>query len=308
MKIDKAKKVNQVITFSLLMNIMLTIIKLLAGIFGNAFTLVSDGLNSLGDVFTSLLLLIVMRVANKKADKDHPYGHQKYEGIMHFVIGIVVGGTGVYIFISSITSLVDFFQNGGSTEGPELVTVFVALAAILTKLVLFIVNRRSSKKYDSVALKAASIDHITDTASTTVGLIGLIIAQFGLIYFDYIASIVIAVIIFKASFDIIKEAISFLVDQAPKDEIIEPIRDFILKIKGVLCIDDLKVRMHMTRLFVDVEIAVDENLSLKESHDIAENVHEEVEEKFDEVIHCMVHVNPYCKKDHNIKGAIHNDN
>ena len=292
----KKQNINLIISILLVLNIGLTIAKLFAGFIGNSLTLIGDGLNSLGDVFTTLLLLIVMKIASKKADKDHPYGHEKYEGVVHFVIGLVVFATAIIIIKSAVDNLIHYFEYQGVIEEPSLLTIIVASIAIVIKLVMVTLARIGAKKYSSVSLKAASIDYLSDLVITTVGLIGIIIARSGFVYFDAIASILIAVIIIKAAFDILKESIAFLVDQAPSDKVIIPIKDFIESFAGVVEIDELIVTMHMNRLYVDVEIAVNKNLSLIESHEIAEGVHEGVEKHFEDVIHCMVHVNPYIKE------------
>ena len=293
---NNRKKVNIIIIFLLLMNIILTAIKLFGGIKGNSLSLRSDGLNSLGDVLTSVLLLFIIQVSNRKADKNHPYGHQKYEGIMHFIIGIVVLSTAGIIIKSAVDNLVYYFKDSGSLDEPDVLTVIIASISIFVKLLMVYLSRLGFKKYDSVALKGAFIDYLTDAIITTVGLIGILVARAGFIYFDSIASLVIALIVLKAAFDIIKESVSFLVDQAPDEKTVNMVKDFIMSLDGVMDIDDLKVVKHMNRLYVDVEISVLAALSLIESHRIAESVHEGVENHFNEVIHCMVHVNPHIEQ------------
>lgn len=128
--------------------------------------------------------------------------------------------------------------------------------------------------------------------STSVSLLSIILAQFGLLYFEPIATIIISIFILYSVYEMIKEAVSFLVDEAPKKEKVRAINQTILNCAGVIKIDDLKTRKHMNHIYVDVEIAVDRNLSLLEAHKIAEDVHLEVEKEFD-ALHCMVHVNPY---------------
>ena len=290
-----AKQINRILAVLLSINIVLATIKLFGGFSGNALTLVGDGLNSLGDVFTSLLLLIVIRIANKKPDKNHPYGHQKYEGIVHFVIGLVVLVTAIFVIKMAVDNLVIYFVRKEEIETPDIITIVVAGISIFLKGIMVVLARIGHKKYHSVALRGASIDYISDFIITSVGLIGIVIARAGLVYFDAIASLIIAVIIIVAAFGIIKESVSFLVDQSPGDDIVNPIAEYIKSLNGVIDVDDLKVVMHMNRLYVDVEISVSAKLSLLDSHQIAEDVHEGVEKKFDDVIHCMVHVNPFIK-------------
>jgi len=119
------------------------------------------------------------------------------------------------------------------------------------------------------------------------------LSHFNLIIFDYIASIIIGLLILRLAVQILFESVAYLVDQAPSEEVINKINQVIQSVSGVIQVDDLKVRKHMTQKYVDVEIAVQSSLTLEAAHKIAENVHHKVEAKFPDVIHCMVHVNPH---------------
>lgn len=151
------------------------------------------------------------------------------------------------------------------------------------------------KKYEQVSLKADAINHLSDIFATTASLIGIIFSIYGFIYMDYIASILIGVIIIKNAIVLFKEAISYLVDESPSKEYNQTIKDEIINTNGVLSIDEYKSRKHMNKVYIDVEIGVKYSLSLIEAHAIAEAVHLKIEEKFVDVIHCMVHVNPNAK-------------
>ena len=287
------KEILQAITIGLFANIFLTLIKITSGIIGNSQALLSDGLNSFSDVFISLMLLLVLKVATKKPDHDHPYGHEKYEGLAYFVLGIIFILTATYIFVEAIMSIIDLMSHGPSSITPSMLTIYVAIFALLTKLGLYLYYRKVSDKYDTPTLKADAKNHFIDVFATSISLIGLILSQFDLIIFDYIAAMIIGIFILRLGLQILIESISYLVDQAPSDEEIQKIKKTIIDIEGVLAIDDIKVRKHMTQKYVDVEIGVKATLSLEAAHQIAERVHHKVENTFPEVLHCMVHVNPH---------------
>jgi cation diffusion facilitator family transporter len=289
---DQKRKLLRAITIGLIVNIILAVLKLTFGIWGNAQALISDGLNSFSDVFISTLILIVMKVATKKPDHDHPYGHEKFEGLAYFVLGIIFFMTSIYIGITSVTSIFNYFTVSTQVIKPHIYTVIISIISLIIKFVLFKYFLIISKKYNNPTLKADSKNHLLDAWATLFSVIGLSLAQINLIVFDYIAAFIIGVFIFRLSYQIIKDAISYLVDQAPTPEEIDQIHKVILEVKGVISVDDLKVRRHMTQKYVDVEIGVESSLSLKEAHLIAEKVHQQVEDEFPEVIHCMVHVNP----------------
>lgn len=280
------------IRIGLITNILLTLIKLTSGIMGSSQALISDGLNSFSDVFISIMLLIVLRLATKKPDHDHPYGHEKYEGLAYFVLGIIFILTATYIFVQAVLSIIHFIDHPNDIPSPHFLTVIIAFIALVIKFFLYRFFKKTGQVYDLPTLKADAKNHLLDVWATLISLIGLSISQFNLVVFDYLASTIIGIFILRLGLQIFFESISYLVDQAPSDEEVKDIKALIVSVKGVLSIDDIKIRKHMTQKYVDVEIGVTATLSLQEAHQIAENVHHLVEKRFPEVIHCMVHVNP----------------
>lgn len=289
---ESRKEVLAAVKVGLIVNIFLAIIKLFFGFWGHAQALISDGLNSSSDILISLMILLVLRFSTKKPDFDHPYGHEKYEGLAYFVLGLIFMATATYLVIDAAGSIILHFKHPGETVGPHIFTVIVSVIALLIKFGLFRYFKSIGIKFKSPTIKADAKNHLIDVYATSFSVIGLSIAQFGYTYFDDIASLFIGFFILRLSIQIIKEAISFLTDQAPSEDEIKAIFDAILSIQGVLNVDDLKVRRHMTQRYVDVEIAVRSTHTLEYAHKVAETVHHHVEEVFPDVIHCMVHVNP----------------
>ncbi len=293
MKNKNRKGILKAIKIGLSVNILLTLLKVSFGIVGDSQALLSDGLNSFSDVFISLMLLIILRIATKKPDHDHPYGHEKFEGIAYFLLGIIFLITSIFIGNLAIVSIIDYIGNPSAAITPKLITLIISFVALVIKIFLFRYYLKVSKKYDSPTLKADASNHLLDVWATLFTVIGIGLTQFNFIIFDYIASLIIGLFILKLSLQILKESVAYLVDQAPDDEQIQSINKVIISVLGVLTIDDLKVRKHMTQKYVDVEIGVESSLTLEKAHKIAENVHHKVEKEFPDVIHCMVHVNPH---------------
>jgi len=292
MEMRKNKKVILAIKIGLFVNLFLAIIKLTFGYLGNAQALISDGFNSFSDIFISVLLLSMLRIASKKPDANHPYGHEKFEGIAYLVLGIIFIFTALYIEISGIVLLIRFFNYTEDPIVPNIFTLYVSIFSLILKLSLFYYYFVVSKKFNSPSLKADSKNHLIDVFATLVSLIGITLSQLNFVIFDYISSMIIGGFILKLALSVIKESIAYLVDQAPSKEIVDSIYEFINSIHGVIKIDDLKIRSHMTKIYIDVEISVNSQLSLKKAHEIAENVHNQVETRYKQVLHCMVHVNP----------------
>lgn len=289
------KTISRTIQLTLILNIVLSIIKLGGGFYFNSPALKSDGFNSLMDIFVSLIILVTFKVRNKAPDNNHPYGHQKFEGIAYLMLGLFIALTGTGIIITNVIDLVALKNSSPSSDTNRL-AIIVAVIALVIKGVLFLINYHVSKKYESPSLKADSLNHLLDILVTIIALVGIILTQFGGYYFQYIAALIIGIVIIVLAIKMLKEAIYFLVDTAPEEEVIIKIREVILSIPGVKQIDDLKVRTHMNQVYVDVEIGIDENTSFKSAHAISEEVHHAVEQDGG-ALHCMVHANPLKTED-----------
>lgn len=288
---NHAKTIRRIVVVSLLANILLTILKLTFGYIGKSHALVSDGFNSFSDILVSIVMLFALKVSQKKPDFDHPYGHEKFEGIITLFLSLVVAGTAIYIMFEGVVGLTNYLS-GNVLTNPDLVTIYVAVLSLIIKVLVTIMNYIGYKKFRSVGLKADYMNHLTDILSIFLVLLAAVLAQFQLVYIDYIAGIVIGIIIFITAFRLLRDALSYLVDQAPDKEIYDAIYNEIQSVSGVIRIDDLKIRKHVIKLYVDCEITVDGKLSLKNAHEIAEKVHDHIEHQFQDVLHIMVHVNP----------------
>src|SRR5690606_4188082 len=153
-----AKQIQWIITVSLCINVILTILKLTFGYVGGAHALVSDGYNSLSDIMISLVMLFTLKIAHKKPDFTHPYGHEKFEGITYLLLGIFVGLTAVYIIYDGVYSLIGYFS-GVVSEIPDQMTIYVAGIAVVLKLGVTWLNYWGSKKFQSIGLKADFLNH-----------------------------------------------------------------------------------------------------------------------------------------------------
>jgi cation diffusion facilitator family transporter len=289
----KENKLEKAIIIGVIFNIILTIIKLTFGYLGQTQALITDGYNSFTDVVMSILIFFMIRVATKKPDEDHPYGHQKFEGVAYFAIGMVFLFSAMLLIYNISDQFIYFLQNDIIASKPNILTLIVSIIALGMKLFLALFYKNLYMKSKHPTLKAESKNHALDMISTGLAIIGIILARLGFQMFDYIAALLIALLILKLAIETIKEAITFLVDQSPDQKLTQEIYDFIRSCQGVLSVDELKMRIHVTQLYVDVEIGVNAEMTLKEAHSIAEQVHIGIETKFKKVIHCMVHVNPY---------------
>ena len=276
---------------SIILNCLLTLIKFISGVISKSSAMISDSVHSLSDVLSTFVVIIGVKIANKKADSDHPYGHERIECVsaiilsgMLFIIGALIGING----IKNVT-------NSSKLVMPGVLALIASIISIISKEAMYQYTIRVSKKINSAALKADAWHHRSDALSSIGSFIGILGSRLGFKIFDPLASVIISLCIIKVSIDIFKDAIDKMVDKSCDKEVIDKVINVIEKNENVKNIDDIKTRQFGNKAYVDVEISVDENLLLKDAHKVAEEVHDSVENEIDFVKHCMVHVNPYEK-------------
>ena len=271
-------------------NFVLTAFKLAAGILGHSSAMISDAIHSASDVFSTLIVMVGIRISGKKADGNHNYGHERLEAVAAILLAVVLAATGVFIGCSGVRSILA--ANYGGLQVPGTLALIAAIVSIVVKEGMFWYTRQAADKIHSAALMADAWHHRSDALSSVGSLVGIAGAQLGLPILDPIASLVICLFILKASYDIFMSAVRQLVDQSADPEVESAMAKTIRSQEGVLRLDLLRTRQFGSRLYVDVEIAADGNQTLFAAHAIAEQVHDQIEAQFPTVKHCMVHVNP----------------
>lgn len=288
---DEFKKVaNKVSFITIVQNVLLSVFKLFAGIFAHSNAMISDAIHSASDVFSTIIVIIGVKLASKESDKEHPYGHERLECVAAIVLSIVLLYTGIKIGSQAVKDIIGGdYQN---LQKPGMLALVAAVVSIVTKEIMYWYTRHYAKKIDSSALMADAWHHRSDALSSVGALVGIGGAMMGFPVMDSIASIVIFVFIAKAAYDIFKDAMDKMVDHSCDDETEKEMRDFVLAQKEVLSVDLLHTRIFGNKIYVDVEIGVNGSYTLRQAHEIAEEVHEGIEKNFPKVKHVMVHVNP----------------
>ncbi|MCQ2598559.1 MAG: cation diffusion facilitator family transporter [Treponema sp.] len=275
-------------------NLLLSAAKLAAGFLAHSSAMVSDAVHSAFDVLSTVVVMIGIKISRKSADKEHPYGHERLECVASIILSVMLAVVGIGIGWKGIQSI--RYSGEKELHVPGVLALVAAIVSIVAKELMYQYTRSVAKKIKSSALMADAWHHRSDALSSVGALIGIAGARFGFPLLDPVASIVICVFIMKAVWDIFMDAVNKMIDRAADEEVVEKISASVKNVEGVIGIDDVKTRLFGTRLYVDIEIAVDGKLALNEAHGIAENVHDKIEKNFEEVKHCMVHVNPYNKK------------
>ena len=283
-----AMKVSKV---SIIINVILSLMKLLAGIVAASGAMISDAIHSASDVFSTIVVIIGIKLSCKKADKEHPYGHERMECVAAILLAMVLAATGLGIGWAGISKIIS--SDYAHLKAPGVLALAAAVISIAVKEWMFWYTRGNAKKINSSALMADAWHHRSDALSSIGSFVGILGARLGFPVMDPLASVIICIFIFKAAFDIFKDAIDKMVDKSCDEDTQSSIRSLVSRQEGVKRVDSLNTREFGNRIYVDLEIAADGQLSLNQSHEIAEHVHDVIEGAFPNVKHIMIHVNPY---------------
>lgn len=275
---------------SIIVNVILSLGKLAAGIIASSGAMVSDALHSASDVLSTFIVMAGVKMSRKEADKEHPYGHERLECVASIILAIALFLTGVGIGYSGLQKIAE--KNYGNLAAPGALALGAAVVSIGVKEWMFWYTKINARKINSGALMADAWHHRSDALSSIGSFIGILGARLGFPVMDPAASVTICLFIIKASWDIFKDAVDKMVDKACDDGIVEQLQKVVLGQEGVIRVDKLITREFGNRVYVDVEIAADGTKTLSETHAIAETVHSQIERKFPNVKHIMVHVNP----------------
>jgi cation diffusion facilitator family transporter len=286
-----AKKVAWI---SVLSNILLTIGKVVIGLYGNSDAVFADGIHSAADVFASVIVLLVIKIANKPADQEHPYGHGKAEVIVSGIVGILLFMVSVYVVYEAIAG---FFH---PISTPSILAMWVAIISYGAKAFLYRYSYKIAKIHNSKAIEAIAFDHKADIVASIAAAIGVMLSLIGdkfdihvLLYGDKIASIIVAYLIFKISRTMLKEAFDILLERNIETETLGEYRSLISMFPDVKRIDRLRAREHGHYILVDLRISIDHEKTIKEGHDLSREIKKSLMNKHENIEEVLIHLNPY---------------
>lgn len=275
---------------SVAVNMLLSVLKLAAGLIAHSGAMVSDAVHSASDVFSTFVVMIGVHMASKEADEEHPYGHERMECVAAIVLATILAVTGLGIGYSAVGKILS--GDYANLEVPGAMALIAALISIAVKEAMYWYTRYNAKKIDSSALMADAWHHRSDALSSVGALAGIAGARLGYPICDAAASLCICFFIAKAAYDIFRDAVDKMVDKACDEATENELKNCALAQEGVLGVDLLRTRVFGNKIYVDIEIRADGDGSLREAHGIAERVHDSIEGNFARVKHIMVHVNP----------------
>lgn len=275
--------------FSILSNTILAIIKWITGFFGNSYALIADAIESTVDIFSSILVLLGIKYANKPADRNHPYGHGKIEPLVTFM---VVG----FLIISATIIAYESIQNIYTPhEGPKPFTLIVLGVIIVWKEFSFQRVMRKAKQTNSSSLKADAWHHRSDAITSVAAFIGISIALYmgeGYESADDWAALLAAFIILYNSYKILKPALGEIMDKDTYGEMELEVCELCKTIEGVIDTEKCFIRKMGMSYYVDLHIIVDKDITVKEGHDIAHKVKDVLMERMPQIANVLIHVEP----------------
>ena len=264
--------------------------KLFAGFFANSAALVADAVNSIADVLATVVVIVGVKMAGRKSDKDHPYGHERFECAAAIILAVFVFVTGLLIGYRGVLKVIE--GSIGEIPVPGGIALIAAIVTMAIKESMYWYTRAGAKKTGSSALLAVAWDHRSDVLASAGAFVGILGARIGLPILDPIASVVISLLILKVAISIFRDAMRKMTDTSCDEALEDEIRAVAMEQADVLGVDKIKTRLFGDRIFVDIEISVLGASSLLEAHGVAQRVHDAIESRFEKVKHCMVHVNP----------------
>lgn len=286
-----AKKVAWISVWS---NVVLTLGKIVIGLKGNSDAVVADGIHSAADVFASIIVLLVLKISNKPADKEHPYGHGKAEIIVSGLIGMILTLVSLFIVYESITG---FFH---PIEAPNMLAMWIAIFSYVIKELLYRYSLKIGNQFNSKAIKAIALDHKADIVASLAAAIGVLLSIIGftydieyLLYGDKVASLFVAYLIFKIAKEMLSEAFDILLERSVDPNTLNDYIQIISSFKEVKRIDRIRARELGHYIIIDLRISIDHYHTIKEGHDLSREIKQRLMGENDNVQEVLIHLNPF---------------
>ncbi|MDV0445604.1 Manganese efflux system protein MneP [Methanimicrococcus sp. At1] len=291
----KSKEGVRVTVIGMIVNIILTIIKIAAGFIGNSAALIADGVHSLSDLLSDFVVIFSIRISAKPEDETHNYGHKKIETLASVIVGLMLLFAGISILYEGAVTIYEFTQ-GVPIEKPAMIAFYVALISIACKELLYQYTHRVAKKLGSDMIEVNAWHHRTDAFSSVgvaagIGVAILLGDQWAII--DPIMAVLLALYILYIAFKIIYNSINDLMEASLDPEVNDEIKSVILNCGGVLNVHSLKTRKLGSSKAIDVHIMVDEDLTVKEASVIQKDIEKCLKERFGDDTYVIVKIEPF---------------
>ncbi len=282
------KEIRKVTLIGSVVDLSLGVAKIIGGVIASSTALIADGVHSLSDLATDIIVIYAAKHSHRDADAEHPYGHGRFETLATVILGVALVAVAIGIGIDAVDRLFHIERQ----LHPSALAMYIAIVSIISKEAIYHYSMVIARKYRSEMLKANAWHSRSDAISSVIVLVGVIGSMAGLDYLDAIAAVGVAVMIAKIGWSLVWQSLRELIDTGLDPERVDLIRSSILEVQGVKALHILRTRRMGGDALVDVHIQVNPNLSVSEGHHISEQVRQRVIAEVDEVADVMVHIDP----------------
>lgn len=285
----KYEEATKVTVISIVWNIILTLVKVLAGFVGKSNSMIADGIHSASDIVSSVGVLIGNKIAKMPNDKEHNYGHEKAETLVSFLLAMLLIYVAFKIGFNGINSLL----NLDKVQIPTILPLIISIISIVIKEYQYRITIKVANKINSPSLKADAWHHRSDALSSVAAFIGIGGSLLGFKPLEPIATVVVAIFIAKVGIDILMQSTNELMDYSLGEEEEEKITRIIESTEDVKTIRELRTRKHGSMSYVDLTICINKDLTVLQGHEIANNLEISILKNLQNIKGINIHVEPY---------------
>ncbi|WP_305300607.1 cation diffusion facilitator family transporter [Muribaculum intestinale] len=292
---SRERDIYRVTIIGSIVNLLLLIFKFIAGFAGHSSAMIADAVHSLSDFFSDIVVIVMVRQSAKPEDKDHDYGHGKYETLASLIVGLMLAIVGLGIFYNGVSTTIAFF-NGESIGQPTWIALIAAIVSIFAKEGIYRYTIYKERAIHSSALIANAWHHRSDALTSVAALVGIggaMILGSKWAVLDPIAAAVVSIFIIKAAYDLIKPNLDELLEKALSEEQKQGISKIVLDTPGVVGMHRLRTRRVGNNLAIELHIKMDGNMSLRQAHEIATEVEKRLKQAYGNDIHTGIHMEPF---------------
>jgi len=297
---ERDRKSLWVVNLGLGVNILLSALKTTFGVLGHSPALLAEGINSTSDVAYYVVASIFVRLANKPADNEHPYGHRQLESIASLVVGAFVVATAVTIFWDSLDKMWDLLDGKLASLGAHRFALWVALGTVAIKIFLFFYVRKLGRETHNPIVDALAYDHRNDIFSASAASLGIFLGQRGVPWLDPLAGALVALLILRTGIFILRESSVELMDAVPSRELAKQILSLLNDLKGVKQLEELQAHRFGPHIVMNLTIGIDGKLTVRQGDRIATSVEKSIYDSIPSILSVHVHYHPADKKHENM--------
>lgn len=291
---NREKEIRKITLWGSLVNLVLTVFKIIAGVMGRSAAMIADGIHSLSDLLSDVVVLVFTHMSSKGKDRDHSFGHGKFETLATLIVSVMLVAVGTDLMIGAIRSIIGFCR-GDDIPEPGIIALIAAVVSILSKEILYHATVKVGKKTGSTVVVANAWHHRSDAFSSIgamAGIGGAMLLGGRWTVLDPVASCVISVAIIVIAVRLALPSLAELLETSLPEDIEQEIVTIASAVKGVNDVHELKTRRNGISFIIDAHIAVNPDISIVEAHDIATDVEDALRSRYGQETQINIHVEP----------------